>query len=33
MTCDHAKALTIAKADQWDAAHNLVLTQDKLPQI
>lgn len=24
MTCDHAKALALAKAGQWDAAHDLV---------
>lgn len=24
MTCDHAKALALVKAGQWDAAHNLV---------
>ncbi|MBD1876529.1 hypothetical protein H6F75_23870 [Nodosilinea sp. FACHB-131] len=24
MTCDHAKALALAKAGQWDAAHELV---------
>ncbi|WP_017301420.1 hypothetical protein [Nodosilinea nodulosa] len=24
MTCDHARALALAKAGQWDAAHELV---------
>lgn len=24
MTCDHAQALALAKAGQWDAAHDLV---------